>query len=391
MKRVAVLADIHGNTWALRAVLRDIAERGADLTVNLGDSVWGSLDPAGTVDLLREHGVVSIAGNQDRLLHAPGHSPDHLFLTEALGPDRLRWLASLPPVRDLGDLYLCHATPYADDQYLLETVTDQGVLPASAEEVGARLGGVCDRVVLCGHSHLARVVRLPSGQLVVNPGSVGLPAYEDDRPYPHVMESGTPHARYAMLAETPGGWSAELITVEYPWREAAAVARRNGREDRARWIETGLTSVIRQARPEEAGAITELVMRSKGYWDYDADFLEACRSDLTVTPAYLEAHPVYVQERAGVVVGMYSLLMVGGELTLDLLFVEPAAIGGGVGRRLWEHAVGTARALGHSTLYVVADPNAEAFYRKMGAETIRAVESPVKPGRMLPYMRYHLT
>jgi hypothetical protein len=80
---------------------------------------------------------------------------------------------------------------------------------------------------------------LPGGRMVVNPGSVGLPAYRDDLPHPHVMETGTPRARYCILTPVLGGWTAEPIAVAYDWPAAAEAALRNGRPDWARWLATG--------------------------------------------------------------------------------------------------------------------------------------------------------
>jgi hypothetical protein len=82
-------------------------------------------------------------------------------------------------------------------------------------------------------------MRLPTGALVVNPGSVGWPAYGDDHPYPHVMEAGTPHARYAVVDDSTGTWHAEFRTVVYDWDGAATVADANGRPDVAAALRTG--------------------------------------------------------------------------------------------------------------------------------------------------------
>jgi len=65
---LAVIADIHGNRWALEAVLQDIDRRGIPQTVNLGDHLTGPLDPAGTADLLIERDMLSMCGNDDRVL-----------------------------------------------------------------------------------------------------------------------------------------------------------------------------------------------------------------------------------------------------------------------------------------------------------------------------------
>lgn len=103
-----------------------------------------------------------------------------------------------------------------------------------------RLGDAADRpLLLCGHTHLQRMMRLPTGATVVNPGSVGWPAYDDDQPYPHVMEAGTAHARYAVVDNGTGRWEVDFRAVTYDWGHAAAVAEGNGRPDVARSLRTG--------------------------------------------------------------------------------------------------------------------------------------------------------
>jgi predicted phosphodiesterase len=241
--QIAAIADIHGNTWALDAVLADIRRRGIATIVNLGDSVYGSLDPAGTAERLIGMGIPSICGNQDRIVYNPTDevrtSADFGFVAGALGDAQIRWLEQQPAVLVLGDVFCCHGTPRSDETYLIERVTQHGVYLNDAATIQAHLAGVELALVLCGHSHLPRALWLPGGRLVVNPGSVGIPAYDHDLPYPHVMEAGSPHARYAILSRAPAGWMVEHVAVPYDWSAAAAVARRNGRADRARWIETG--------------------------------------------------------------------------------------------------------------------------------------------------------
>jgi putative phosphoesterase len=241
--QIAVIADVHGNTWALDAVLADIRRRGIEQIVNLGDCVYGSLDPAGTAERLMDSRIISIAGNQDRDVFAPSdtvrHSFDHEFVTSRMSAAQISWLARLPFTYTLGDVLLCHGTPDSDETYLLETVTEHGVCLTAGTTIQEHLRAVDQAVVLCGHSHTPRTVWLAGGRLVVNPGSVGMPAYDEDVPYPHIMEAGSPHARYAILSQQPAGWAVEHVAVLYPWDQAAAVARSNGREDRARWIESG--------------------------------------------------------------------------------------------------------------------------------------------------------
>jgi predicted phosphodiesterase len=241
--QIAIIADIHGNTWALDAVLADIKRRGITQIVNLGDCVYGSLDPGGTAERLMDGSIISIAGNQDRQIFDEAEqarsSRDHHFVTSQLSAEQLAWLEHLPATQVVGDLFLCHGTPASNLIYLLERVTEQGVFLRDGAAIVADLAGVAQPVVVCGHSHVPRTVWLPDGRLVVNPGSVGVPAYQDDLPYPHAMEAGSPHTRYAILSRQADGWDVEHIALAYPWGQAAEVARQNGREDRARWIGTG--------------------------------------------------------------------------------------------------------------------------------------------------------
>src|SRR4051812_4561944 len=113
-----------------------------------------------------------------------------------------------------------------------------------------------------------------------------------------------------------------------------------------------MTVEIRRALPEEAPVLGELALRSKGHWGYDPDFLESCRRDLSFSPEDVESSPVYVSlDSEGGVTGFYRLMPLDdGSADLDSLFIEPVAIGQGMGRRLWEHAVEVARNLGFNAL-----------------------------------------
>lgn len=150
--------------------------------------------------------------------------------------------------------------------------------------------------------------------------------------------------------------------------------------------------VIRRARAGEAQALTELSLRSKAVWGYEASFLARCRRAMTLAPEKIRRRPHYVAEDGtGRLLGFYGLEPEPDGIGLDLLFVEPGAIGQGVGRALWQHAVKTARGLGHDRLIVVSDPNAAGFYLKMGCELAGARPSEVQPGRNLPLFRFALS
>jgi GNAT superfamily N-acetyltransferase len=149
--------------------------------------------------------------------------------------------------------------------------------------------------------------------------------------------------------------------------------------------------LIRRANPAEAAVLSALALRSKAHWGYDADFLEASRDDLTLSPDEVATSTVFIYDGEAGPAGFYRLLPGdGNEAVLDDLFVEPAAMGQGVGRALWQHAVATATALGFAEIVFQSDPHAEGFYLAMGAVRAGLSESTVIPGRMLPLMRYPL-
>jgi predicted phosphodiesterase len=250
--RMAVISDVHGNLPALEAVLADIARRGADLVVNLGDLLSGAVLPRETADRLMGQDMVTVRGNHDRQLLTvpPGRmgSADRLA-AEAIGPEHRGWLAGLRPVAaPVPGVLAFHGRPADDQGYLLETVTAAGTRPATAAEVTVRLGARRGPTLyLCGHSHVQRTMRLASGELVVNPGSVGLQAYHDDEPTPHDIEAGTPHARYSTVDGADGRWQVSEHSVEYDWGAAAAVAEANGRPDAAVALRSGRVAARGQA------------------------------------------------------------------------------------------------------------------------------------------------
>lgn len=239
------MSDIHGNLPALRAALADIDARGADLIVDLGDKLSGPLWPAETADLLMSRDIIHIAGNHERqLLTLPPDrmGPSDLYAHGVLTDAHRAWLAGVPAGAVLldGEVLLCHGTPSSDITYLLEEVGEWGSRPASPERVEMLAGHGPARVVLCGHSHLPRALRLDDGRLVVNPGSVGLQAYYDDHLFSHVHQTRSPHARYTLLVrDRDGHWRAEAVALSYDWEAAAALAASRGSANWARALRNG--------------------------------------------------------------------------------------------------------------------------------------------------------
>jgi predicted phosphodiesterase len=240
--RIAVLADIHGNLLALEAVLRHARGRGVDAVVNLGDSLSGPLMPLETAQFLMAQGWMTIAGNHERQLLTLGPTQWGLsdtYTHARLSARELDWLAGQPSTgRFLPEVFICHGTPQSDLDPLLETLEPTGCRTASAREVEDRLGDAQAEVILCGHTHVPRAVRTRSGQLVVNPGSVGLPAWEYGDP-PARIETGSPDARYATLERRGGHWSTSLHAVPYDHHAMADLAAARGRPDWESALRTG--------------------------------------------------------------------------------------------------------------------------------------------------------
>jgi GNAT superfamily N-acetyltransferase len=148
---------------------------------------------------------------------------------------------------------------------------------------------------------------------------------------------------------------------------------------------------LRPGRESEAAALSALALRSKGHWGYDQAFLEACRSELTLTAE--QAAEATVAEVGGVAAG-FALLAAAdpdgdaGERVgeLAMLFVDPTHIGGGLGRLLLDAAVRTARDRRWSRLRVESDPGAEGFYLAAGAARVGTVPSGSVAGRELPLL-----
>jgi predicted phosphodiesterase len=243
LNQYAVMSDIHGNIWALEAVLEDIGRRGIKHIINLGDTVYGPLEPQATVERLMGLPLISIQGNEDRVLFEKPVSPASLTaerVMKRLGRESIDWLAAQPTTAVAGkELFLCHGTPASDETYLLERALPRGGSLNDFAFIQGQLASVAQPVVLCGHSHIPRAVHMSGGRLIVNPGSVGLQAYTDDTPEPHIMECGSPHARYAVLSKIRDQWSIEAMSLPYAWEKAADAARKNGRNDWAAWLERG--------------------------------------------------------------------------------------------------------------------------------------------------------
>ncbi len=229
--RIGVVADAHGNIAALEAVMAALQDAAPDVIVNLGDLVSGPFDPAGSAEAQMQSGYVTIAGNHERQLLDDSDGAFDVLSRPLLSAQHWAWIRKLPAtlVLEGGDVFACHGSPAGGDlEYLLEDVTSGRAILDAEPAIVPRLAGIGEAsLVLCGHTHTPRMVTV-GNVLVVNPGSVGMPCYRDRGAAPHVIEAGSPLARYAIVERRASGWSAELHGVPYDYEIAARQAEAFG-------------------------------------------------------------------------------------------------------------------------------------------------------------------
>jgi GNAT superfamily N-acetyltransferase len=145
---------------------------------------------------------------------------------------------------------------------------------------------------------------------------------------------------------------------------------------------------IRRAQEPDAAELTRIAHAAKRHWGYPERWMELWREDLTLTPEFIAGNEVHLAEDGGEILGFYGL----AAGTLEHFWVRPAAMGKGVGRLLFEHARAVAAGAGVGVLEIDADPNAEAFYLKMGAVKVGEVRSEIDgQPRVRPLLHLHLT
>ena len=150
---------------------------------------------------------------------------------------------------------------------------------------------------------------------------------------------------------------------------------------------------FRSATPEDATRLSEVAFAAKRHWKYPSEWMELWRPDLTVSPHYLKTEKVRVAEYDGEVIGFAGLSWGDHGRHFEHLWVLPAHIGQGLGRRLFVEMVQLARHEGTTKLFICSDPNAEAFYVKMGAVRIgqEVYTLPDETRREVPLLVYRLS
>ncbi|MGA7733493.1 MAG: metallophosphoesterase family protein [Chloroflexia bacterium] len=181
MTSIAIISDIHGNCFALDAVLADLETKPANRIVCLGDAIQGGPQPAEVVARLRVLGCPVVMGNADAWLLSGINTSTIEGVTEKqervrqwqlslLSEDDRRFIASFQPTveisLDVVDLLCFHGSPASYDELIFPETPE--------DEFQRMLGAYTGRVLTGGHTHLQQVRRL-GDYFFFNPGSIGVP------------------------------------------------------------------------------------------------------------------------------------------------------------------------------------------------------------------------
>ena len=151
---------------------------------------------------------------------------------------------------------------------------------------------------------------------------------------------------------------------------------------------------IRSARSGEASILTELCIRAKAHWGYDSAFMAAATRLLQIREAQIGSGGVLVAlrgpEAPAVPSGIAAIVPLRRPHWFELshLFVAPESFRLGIGRALFDAAVALAADKGATHVSILSDPNAAAFYEKLGARRCGEAPSGVERNRMLPLFEF---
>jgi predicted phosphodiesterase len=216
--KIAVFTDVHGNRFALEAVLGEISSFKPELILNLGDTVLGGADPVGALKLQLESGALMVRGNADEEVSnpEPDLEPERLevvnWLRGLLTKQDLKILEQLPTMLEVAndEILACHGNLETPWDFLMLRDNPQSFTDyATPEELTSRIKSYPQaKVALCGHSHRARNV-IANGVQFVNVGSVSR------------QPDGDPRARWALLTRDESSWHVEHKFTTYDVEAAA--------------------------------------------------------------------------------------------------------------------------------------------------------------------------
>ena len=240
--QIAIISNIKSNVYALQEVIKDIKNRNIEVVLNLGDMFYGPIEPRKTYELIRKNKFINICGNEDRqILEA---SLDQLekdstlkYVYEDLGEEVLYWIQDLQFEKIIGGTYyMIHGTYFDDSQDLLENISNGEAKPRSDEEIIKLTDNIKTIFIFCGQSIIPKIHKLNTGQIVINPGAVGV---QSEVKNGIKMENQTCDAAYSILTIEDNQYSVEQVRVAYDFEKAALKAEENKRVDWAHALRTG--------------------------------------------------------------------------------------------------------------------------------------------------------
>ncbi len=281
MNRIAVIADIHANPFALEAVLADIADRGVDETVVAGDLVGRGPLGSSVVQRVQSENLKSVRGNHEdymiafknrevpeEWLEIPEWSCARWMAAE-LSEDDYLFIESLPFTMTAeadSNIRIVHGSPRSNNE---------GIGPwTDRESLVEHLDSVEEPVLVCAHTHRPGVWQVDE-RMIVNVGSVGLPFNKDSR------------AQYALFEGAGSTWDVELVKVDYDRQQLLEAYDSTGF-----LAEGGATSLLLKREVEEATPFLVPFLRWAEVVDVrptpDAipEFLDFHRPDLSLREQY---------------------------------------------------------------------------------------------------------
>lgn len=147
---------------------------------------------------------------------------------------------------------------------------------------------------------------------------------------------------------------------------------------------------LRNAQPHDAVALTDPAARSEAHWGYDADFMTSFREQYRITEEFIARNTVFVAEAEGRLLGFYALVPEEGGLALEYMYLDPASLGQGLGRILWDHMTRFCRDHRIPEIHLICGPQPKAFYLRMGAVEAGEADSLVVPGRKVSRLVYRI-
>ncbi|MBB6099505.1 putative phosphodiesterase [Deinobacterium chartae] len=216
--KIAIFSDVHGNRFALEAVLADIREFKPGEILNLGDQIWGGADPAGAWRIQRDLGIRGVRGNTDERIAQMVENGDkaeqyRAWVLEQTGPEPVEALGALPLTLEAvgGEIVVAHGSLESAWEPLMFTERKKkgGYRPARPAELLERARAFPEaKVFVVGHTHQERFLEV-EGRAFVNAGPVSRP------------KDGSAWARWIALERRDGAWSVTFRRVAYDVEAAA--------------------------------------------------------------------------------------------------------------------------------------------------------------------------